>query len=120
MSISDAYLIVYSLMSGTMIAAMWVQLVCSGNVPELRDGRERLIGHHIAAELLTAALLVMVGAALAVGYTVRGLALIPLGMLLYTIINSAGHYAQIGNDRMVGAFYVMVILKSAGIAAAIV
>ena len=109
MSLAEGLLASFLLATGALIAAMWAALVLGAKVPELRDGRKRLIVHHIAAEALTAALLMAGGLAMVLGYGTR-MALVPLGMLLYTTINSVGHYAQEEKGMMSWAFYALASL----------
>lgn len=89
---------------GAMIAGFWIVLVGAGNVAEIEAG-DRDIWFHLAAESITAALLIMSGA-----LTLRGerpgrhIAGIGLGALLYTTINSAGFYADRGEWEVVTMF----------------
>ena len=69
------------------------------------------IGYHVAAEVLTAGLLVIagIGSVYSLGWG-RSLSLIALGMLLYSVINSPGFYAAKKNTSMVAMFSVLTVL----------
>lgn len=103
MKLVAAYLVTV----GVAIAGLWTVLLATGQVPEVDEGRLD-IWFHLAAELLTAALLVAAGAALLRRWA-RGrlLAAVALGALGYTTVNSAGYYADAGDWAMVGMFAVL-------------
>lgn len=95
---------------GVAIAALWTVLLATGQVPELAQGR-RDIRFHLAAEYLTAALLVGAGVAVlaTAGATATLLAAVAAGALLYTTINSAGYYADLGQWAVVAMFTVLTV-----------
>ncbi len=81
---------------GLLMAGQWSFFLAKGNVPELRTAPVE-IGLHLAAELVTAALLVAGG----VGAWMRApwgtpLATFALGMVAYTEIQSPGYFAARG------------------------
>lgn len=80
---------------GAAIAALWTVLLVRHQGPEIVEGR-RDIYFHIAAELVTAALLIGAGSLLlpGAGDVASGMAAAGLGALLYTLLNSPGHYAE--------------------------
>jgi peptidoglycan/LPS O-acetylase OafA/YrhL len=89
---------------GASIALLWVVLLGAGQVPEVTEGRVD-IWFHIAAELGAAALLVGAGVAtLRRAPHARLLAAMAIGALAYTIVNSAGYYAEQGDWAMVAMF----------------
>lgn len=94
----------FLLVVGVSIAALWMALLTTGRVPEIEQGRVD-IWFHLAAELLTAAVLVVAGVMVlrrwAGASLVAGLA---LGALGYTAVNSAGYYAETGDWPTVGFF----------------
>lgn len=98
----------FAIATGVAIAGLWTMLLATRQVPELVAGR-RDIRFHLGAELLTAALLVGAGVALLVagGATARLLAGVASGALLYTTINSPGHYADVGQWQVVAMFAVL-------------
>jgi hypothetical protein len=79
-------------------------------------GRPRDIWFHLSAELVTAGLLVAAGIALLRRAPAgRQLAAVGSGALLYTALNSAGYYADLGEWAVVGMFLGL----AAGTAAAV-
>jgi hypothetical protein len=104
----------FLLVVGVGIAGLWIALLSVGQVPEVAEGRVD-IWFHIAAELLTAALLIAAGVALLRRSARAGLlAAVALGALVYTATNSPGYYAQSGDAAMVGMF--ALVLLGAGAA----
>lgn len=90
---------------------LWAVLLTTGQVPELQTARLQ-IAYHLAAELLTAAAALLVtglGTVTGRSWAGRGY-LVALGMLLYTVINSAGYYAELGDASMVGVFGILTVL----------
>lgn len=94
---------------GLLMAGQWAFFLASGNVPELRTAPVE-IGLHLAAELLTAALLVAggVGAGKRRSWG-RPLATFALGMLAYTVVQSPGYFAARGAWPMVGLFAALLV-----------
>jgi peptidoglycan/LPS O-acetylase OafA/YrhL len=101
---------IYAIVVGMGMFGMWTMLVITGQVPELQTEPIR-IAFHLAAEFLTAALLVVGGLGLLTnrrwGY---GLFLVALGALLYTVVVSPGYYAQSGDMGFVAMFATLFIL----------
>ncbi|MEF8975189.1 MAG: hypothetical protein V5A21_03050 [Halapricum sp.] len=99
----------YILLVGVFMIVFWAGLALTGGIPEL-DTAPVEIGYHLVAELLTASALVAAGLGILRGYE-WGSRLYPvaLGLLLYTVINSAGYYAALGNVPMVGMFSVLTV-----------
>ncbi len=103
----------YSVLIGLMMIGMWVSLLLTKQVPELKPASyaPRLIAYHIVAELLTAIVLIISGVGLFLGSDwSRILSAISLGMLLYSVINSPGKYAHENNLPMVAMFTIITIL----------
>jgi hypothetical protein len=93
---------------GTAIAALWLLLLVTGQVPEVDEGRIG-IWFHITAELLLATVLVGAGLALLRGSArARLLSALALGALGYSAVNSPGWYAERGEWAMVGLFALVV------------
>jgi len=104
---------IYSVLIGLMMIGMWVSLLLTKQVPELKPASyaPRLIAYHIVAELLTAFVLIISGVGLfLVSDWARILSAISLGMLLYSVINSPGKYAHENNLSMVIIFTIITIL----------
>jgi len=100
----------YAMLVGATMIGMWGAVLLSGNVPDLETNPLE-IRYHLAAEFLTALALVASGIGLWRGrrWAARGLT-VALGMLLYTVINSAGYYADLGEATMVGFFTGLTVL----------
>ncbi len=97
----------YVIAVGTAMLGLWSALLATGTVSELETAPYE-IGYHLVAEVGTA--LALLGAGLGLlRHTSWATRLYPvaLGMLLYTVINSAGYYAQWGDVAMVGLFTVL-------------
>ena len=101
---------IYSIIIGIAMIGMWLCLITTNQVPEINTEPIR-ITYHLIGELLTAILLLIGGIGL---FTKRGwgfhVFLIALGMLLYTVIVSAGYYGQKNDMIMVGMFTIFQIL----------
>ena len=107
----------FLLVMGVGIAGLWAVLLAVGQVPEVADGRVD-IWFHIAAELLTAGLLVAAGVALLRrSARARLLAALSLGALVYTAVNSPGYYAQSGDVAMVAMFAGVLLAAGAALLA---
>ncbi len=100
----------YSIIIGIAMIGMWLSLIANNQVPEINTEPIR-ITYHLIGEFLTAILLLIGGFGL---FTNRGwgfhVFLISMGMLLYTVIVSAGYYGQNGDMIMVGMFTLFQIL----------
>jgi hypothetical protein len=100
----------YSIIIGIAMIGMWLSLITTNQVPEINTEPIR-ITYHLIGEFLTAILLLIGGFGL---FTNRGwgfhVFLISMGMLLYTVIVSAGYYGQIGDMIMVGMFTIFQVL----------
>ena len=104
---------IYSVVIGLMMIGMWISLLVTKQVPELKPANyaPRLIAYHIVAELLTAIILIISGVGLfLVSDWAKILSAISLGMLLYSVINSPGKYAHEDNLPMVAMFTIITIL----------
>jgi len=102
----------FQLVVGGGIVGLWPLLILAGEVPELAAG-QRDIWFHIAAEVIAGLLLITAGIGLlrGGGDRTRLLAAFALGALLYTGINSAGYYADLGR------WVPTLLLVSVGVAA---
>ncbi|NYT12511.1 MAG: hypothetical protein GKC03_08210 [Methanomassiliicoccales archaeon] len=89
---------------GLLIIGMWTALLLGKKVDDLETNRLGMI-YHIIAEFLTGLLLVAAGVSsiLDARWSFE-ISLVALGMLIYTVINSAGYYAQRGEKAMVFMF----------------
>lgn len=101
------------------MAGFWIMLFATDQVFTPGSVQTPIeIAYHLAAELSTAALLIASGATLL--YSVpwaRLLVGVSLGMLLYSVVNSPGFYANKGNLPMVAMFSVLTLLTVIAIVA---
>ncbi len=101
----------YSFVIGFSMVGMWTFFVVSNQVPELSSGSAQIF-FHLFAEFLTAAFLIVSGISLLKKMSFSfHLFLVSLGMLLYTVIVSAGYYVDLGQWTMVAMFVVFQILS---------
>src|SRR3954451_12866644 len=105
----------FAILVGTAMVAQWAMFLFSGSVPELKTEPVR-IGFHVAAELLTAVVLIVCGAgALVAKRWAKALLPLALGMLVYTSIVSPGYFAQRGQMGFVAMFAAIFVLACAAI-----
>lgn len=83
----------YEIVVGIAMVGLWTMLLATRQVPEIPAG-DREIWFHLAAEFVTAGLLIVAGVALLVDPTATFPSGAALGALLYTAIASPGYYAQ--------------------------
>ncbi len=101
---------IYALLVGVGMIAQWTASYAGKQIPELKTEPIR-IAFHIAAEILTALMLIVSGIALWMSASwARNLYLIGLGMLFYTAIVSPGCFAQQGKWTWLGMFSAIIIL----------
>ena len=104
----------YSVVIGVMIILQWGFFILTGNVPEFRTEPVR-IAFHLAAEAITAILLIIAGIAqLKKKRWGKQIGLIAYGTLIYTVIVSPGYFAQQGEWGLVGMFAVVLLLTLIG------
>jgi hypothetical protein len=99
----------YSIIIGIAMIGMWFVFIATDQVPEINTAPLQ-ISYHLIAEFFTAIILLVGGFGL-FNNKVWGfhLYLISMGMLFYTVIASAGYYADLGDIIMVGMFTVFQI-----------
>ena len=87
----------FAVLVGLSMIAIWIMLLITNQVSELVTS-PLTITFHLIAEFVTGISLIVGGIAL-YGKHVLGVKiyLVSLGMLLYTVINSSGYYAQRGD-----------------------
>ena len=102
----------YAIAVGLLIFGQWAFFLITRQVPELKTERVRVL-FHIADEFVTAALLIVSGVGLLLQLSwATSVYLIAIGMLLYTIIVSAGYFAQKRVWPIVGMFAVLLLLTA--------
>jgi len=101
---------VFSIVVGAGMIGQWVLFYVSRQIPELETEPIR-IWFHIAAEMVTAALLIFggVGMLLKQGWGVQ-VHIVSVGMLFYTAIVSPGYFAQKGQWRWLVMFAILIVL----------
>lgn len=111
---------IYSFFMGISMIAMWSIFYVTNSIPEIQTKPIEL-GMHIAAEFLTAILLIA-GAIGLFSNKNWGLKvyLLSMGMLLYTLIMSPGYFFQQGQIPFVVMFIVFIVLAVAFIILSIV
>jgi len=101
----------YSVAVGTLIIVQWIFFIATGNVAEFHVIPLE-ISLHITAEVMTALLLLISGFLLlkrkkkAIKWN-----LLAQGMLIYTVINSSGYFAQLSQWLFVFMFFVLLVLS---------
>lgn len=107
---------VYAIVIGVAMIAQWTVTIVKGQVPTPEQDPVAGRGFwdmmfHWAAEFLTAMALVVAGVALLADWGwALPLYLVAMGMLLYSLINSPGYFAQLRQWPMVAVFGVMLVL----------
>lgn len=97
----------FGIVVGLGMVAMWIAFLRSGRVPEANTAPVALT-FHLIAEGLTALLLVVAGGGILLEAQVAPqLYRVAVGMLLYTVIVSAGYFAQLGQWEFVTLFAVL-------------
>jgi hypothetical protein len=101
---------IFGIFVGVMMVAQWAFFLAAGQVPELQTEPYR-IAFHLAAELVTAAGLIVSGVALLRNLSWGTAAyLFFAGMLAYSVIVSPGYFAQQGQWALVIMFAVLLVL----------
>lgn len=96
----------YAVVVGAFMLGFWAVLYATGGGPALSYD----IGYHLVAESSTALALLATGTGILRGRSwAARLYPVALGMLLYTVLNSAGYYAQRGEAAMVGMFTLITV-----------
>lgn len=108
------YASVFALSVGLMMLVQWTVTLIRKRVPGKDEGisgrgkREMLF--HWAAESLTSITLIFSGITMLLGWHgARSSHLLATGMLIYTVINSAGWFAERREWSMIGVFAVLLI-----------
>lgn len=102
-------IVTYCILTGISILAFWGINIATNQVPELEQGTKEIY-FHLAAEFLTATLLIISG----IGTRTqkrwgKPLTKISLGMLLYAVINAAGLYADQNNSTITITFIIIIV-----------
>jgi hypothetical protein len=99
----------YAIAVGVLMGGMWLVFVLTGQVPELAT-EPWSIGMHLAAEFLTALVLVASGVGLLrARWWGERLYLVGMGMLFYTLVQSPGYYLERGEPVFVAMFALLAV-----------
>ena len=100
----------FTIIVGVGMVSQWSYIYFKHQIPEFETEPIR-IKFHIAAEFITALVLIISGIGLLTNQPWQFLIfLIAMGMLLYTVIVSPGYFAQKGQWTFVGMFAFISIL----------
>ncbi len=103
---------VYSIIVGIAMLGIWVLQLLTGQATELETEPIR-ITLAIAADWLTAIMLLVSGAGLLrQKYWAIKLSLFSLGMLVYSVVVSAGYFGQLGNLAFIALFAILFIMNA--------
>jgi len=91
---------------GMLMIVQWIFFIVTGNVPEFETSPVS-ISFHISIEIITAILLIYASLICKKRVIRETLLLYGQGMLGYTVINSAGYFAQSGQWVFLGMFAVL-------------
>ena len=106
---------IYALCVGALMLVQWTFFLLTGNVPELQSAPWS-IAFHLAAEFLTAILLIISGMMLLKGLLLaKQVFLLSVGMVVYAMVNSAGYFAQSGDWIFVVMFGLLLALAGVSI-----
>lgn len=101
---------IFAVVVGLGMIGQWTASYLGKQIPELKTEPIR-IAFHIAAEMVTAMLLIISGVGLIFPTSwAVDLYLVSTGMLFYTAIVSPGYFAQKGQWGWLGMFAVIIIL----------
>lgn len=96
----------YGIVIGFGMILQWIFFILTGSVPEFQTEQWR-IALHLAAEFVTALLLIVSGIGLLRSRAwAKNLLLVGLGMVIYSEIVSPGYFAQLGQWAFVAMFAV--------------
>lgn len=104
----------YFTIIGIGIIGLWIMLLATNQVPEL-ETEPAAIAFHITVELLMA--VVSIGAGILTlkehKRSVEAI-LFASGMIVYSVINSSGYYAESGDVAMIVLFSLLLVLTGGG------
>lgn len=108
---------VFAVLVGLLMIGQWGFSLYTRQVPELQTEPMR-IRFHIGAEFVTAVVLIVGGLGLLPSMAwSRQFYLVAVGMLIYTLIQSPGYFADQRQWPLVGLFAVLMILALFSLAA---
>jgi hypothetical protein len=122
MTIAGVYCIAMSILMIVMLVINFAKKKPISTHNDSAGNRGKIeTGFHLSAEIVTAGLLIVSGAALLNqdAWSINAF-LIATGMLIYTLINSSGYFAQLRQWPMVILFGVLLLFTLGGLAAVII
>lgn len=103
---------IYAIFIGAAIIGLWIMLILKKQIPEL-ETEPISIYFHITAEMLMGLVSVVSGIIVLVDLSWGSLMfLISSGFCLYSVVNSAGYYAQRKTWAFIGLFSVIFIMSA--------
>lgn len=101
----------YGVVVGVLVPAQWAVFLATGNVPQLEEAPWE-IWFHMVAEFLLAVVILVGGIGMLAGRGwARTVYLVGLGMVVYSVVNSPGYFAQRGEWPLVAMFMVLLVLS---------
>jgi hypothetical protein len=102
----------YSIFVGISVIAMWTMILLTETPPE---GKTEL-SFHLFSEFLMAFLCLVSGILLLIKKPLsRGLNILGLGMVIYSVLNAAGYYGERNEIPMMILFILLLILTTVAI-----
>lgn len=102
----------FAILVGISMLGLWTMLLITSQVPELVTNPFS-IAFHLAAEFIAASFLILGGVMLYRKHLLgEKIYLVSVGMLIYTVINSSGYYAESGDWSFVAMFAVLLVLAA--------
>jgi hypothetical protein len=103
---------IYSITLGICILGMWIFIL---NTQEIEEGKTEM-GFHLTSEFLMAVVCLFGGFLLLKKHKMaRKLNVLGLGMVLYSVLNAAGYYAERNETAMVVMFAVLMVLTTSAL-----
>jgi len=97
----------YTIFIGILVIAMWIMIL---NGPAISEGKTEL-GFHLFSEFLMAIICIVSGLRLFVNKPgAKILNVCGLGMVIYSVLNTAGYYGEKGETAMLLVFIILTIM----------
>jgi hypothetical protein len=102
---------IFGITAGILILMQWLFFLISAQVPELESAPLEIV-FHLAAEFMTAVVIIAAGTAVLQRKPwAPRVYYLASGMLIYTVINSAGYFMQLGEWLPVVMFALLLLLS---------
>jgi hypothetical protein len=107
----DKIIAAFLIITGSCVSFMWAFLLSTGGIPELKTNPAGITLHMIA-DFTMALLLISGGVLLILRHKKRNsLYFLSSGMLIYSVVNSAGYYLKPGGSAFVLLFSIIASLS---------